>query len=272
MLSLRHDEQSQLKATDRSFANTSFRPFSWNGNNHIWDRSSTSSIPGNVTATYKDGKTANSTSSIAFNPYLKANGNCGPMQQPSYNNTATAQNCGFDSTSTIEIVPESRRDSVFAKGTWQATDSIQVFAGRLLAPGPDRAYRTERHLDFGGQGLEPVQQLRPSLPDRCQDANLTAASISYRTYDWGTRDSQTITESKNFVIGAEGEIGAWSFGTGLAWSQERDRRALHRRLHQERRVPQHAGQQPVQPVPAGWPAKRRHQEADRQLGVQRFDP
>jgi iron complex outermembrane receptor protein len=220
LLSLRHDEQSQLKATDRSFANTSFRPFSWNGNNYMWDRSSTSSIPGNVTATYKDGKTPTSTSSIAFNPYFNANGNCGPMQQPSYNNTATAKNCGFDSTSTIEIVPESRRDSVFAKGTWQATDNIQVFAeaaySRLDLTARIAPNATSISVAKGSNLYNNYVQ--PYLT-AAQDANLTAASISYRTYDWGTRDSQTITESKNFVIGAEGEIGAWSFGTGLTWSQ-----------------------------------------------------
>jgi iron complex outermembrane receptor protein len=220
MLSVRHDEQSQLKATDRDFANTSFRPFSWNGNNYMWDRSSTSSIPGNVSATYRNGVTPTSTSTIAFNPYLRANGNCGPMQQPSYNNTATAVNCGFDSTSTIEIVPESRRDSAFGKVTWRATDSIEVFAeaaySRLDLTARIAPNATSIAIAKGSNLYNTYVQ--PNLT-AAQDANLTAASVSYRTYDWGTRDSNTITESKNFVLGAEGDIGSWSFGTGLTWSQ-----------------------------------------------------
>ncbi|MYM85158.1 TonB-dependent receptor [Duganella sp. FT50W] len=220
LLSVRHDEQSQLKATDRSFANTSFRPFSWNGNNYIWDRSSTSSIPGNVNATYRDGRPNNATSTIAFNPYFNANGNCGPMQLPSYNNTATAQNCGFDSTSTIEIVPQSRRDSVFGKVTWRATDSIEVFAeaaySRMDLTARIAPNATSITIAKGSNLYN--NYVRPYLT-AAQDANLTSSTANYRTYDWGTRDSQTITESKNFVIGAEGDIGAWNFGTGLTWSQ-----------------------------------------------------
>ncbi|RZT10671.1 iron complex outermembrane recepter protein [Duganella sp. CF402] len=220
MLSMRHDEQSQVKATDRSFANTSFRPFSWNGNNYIWDRSSNSSVPGNVTATYKDGKSPTSTSSVAFNPYFNVNGNCGPMQRPQYANNATAQNCGFDSTATIEIVPESRRDSLFGKATWRATDSIDVFAEAAYSRYDLTARIAPNTASISvakGSNLYN-NYVRPYLSD-FQDANLTAAVINYRTYDWGTRNSQTITESKNFVVGAEGEIGSWNFGTGLTWSQ-----------------------------------------------------
>ncbi|MET0264146.1 MAG: TonB-dependent receptor [Duganella sp.] len=220
LLSLRHDEQRQLKATDRDFANSSFRPFSWNGQNYIHDRSSTSAVPGNVAATYRDGRTATSTSTIGFNPYLSATGACAPMNRPSYNNTATVQNCGYDSAATVEIVPESKRDSFFGKATFRATDSIEVFAeaaySRLDLTARIAPNATSIALPKGSQLYN--NYVRPYLT-AAQDANLTSAVTTYRTFDWGTRDSNTITEAKNLVLGAEGDVGAWNFGTGLTWSE-----------------------------------------------------
>ncbi|MET0321045.1 MAG: TonB-dependent receptor, partial [Duganella sp.] len=223
MLSARHDDQTGLKAADRDFARSSFIPFSWNGNRYVHDRSSTSSAPANVAVNYNDGVDAAGkavTSTVGFNPYLNRNGNCGPLNQPSYNNTATVTNCGFDSGSTVEIVPQSKRDSFFGKATYRATDSIEVFAeaaySRLdltasIAPNTASiaiAKGTPLYNTYVAPYLTPYQI-----------ANMTTASASYRTFDWGNRDSNTITESKNFVLGAEGDIGAWNFGTGLTWSQ-----------------------------------------------------
>ncbi|MEV4779029.1 TonB-dependent receptor [Burkholderia sp. LMU1-1-1.1] len=220
LLSARHDENSRVKATDREFANSSFLPFSWNGQNYIHDRSSTSAVPGNVAATYRDGRTPTSTSSIGFNPYRNINGQCGPMNQPQKNNTATVQNCGFDSAATVEIVPASKRDTVFAKGTAKVGESFEVFAEAAYS----RMDLTARIApNTASIALAKGSQLynnyvRPYLT-AAQDANLTSATASYRTYDWGTRDSQTITEAKHLVLGTEGEIGAWSVGAGLTWSE-----------------------------------------------------
>jgi len=217
MLSVRHDEQGGLKATDRDFARSSFVPFTWNGQRYVHDRSSTSSAPGNVAVRYTENG-ANKT--LGFNPYLLQNGNCGPLNQPSYNNTATVTNCGFDSGATVEIVPQSKRDSFFGKATFRATDSIEVFAeaaySRLDLTASIAPNTASIAVAKGSQLYN--NYVRPYL-STAQDANFSSASVSYRTFDWGTRDSNTITESKNFVIGAEGDIGAWSFGTGLTWSQ-----------------------------------------------------
>jgi len=220
LLSLRHDEQTRLKATDRSFANSSFLPFSWNGQNYVHDRSSTSAVPGNVAATYLDGVTAKSTSTVGFNPYRNINGACGPMNQPSYNNTATVQNCGYDSAATVEIVPQSKRDTLFGKATFKATENIEVFVeaaySRLDLTARIAPNTASIALPKGSSLYN--NYVRPYLTT-AQDAGLTSAVATYRTYDWGTRDSNTITESKHLVLGAEGDIGAWAFGTGLTWSQ-----------------------------------------------------
>lgn len=223
MLSARHDEQTQLKATDRNFANSSFLPFSWNGQNYIHDRSSTSAVPANVGVNYNDGvdaagKAINKT--IGFNPYRNINGACAPMNRPSYNNTATVQNCGYDSAATVEIVPKSQRDSFFGKATWKATDSIELSleaAYSRLDLTASIAPNTASIAIAKGSSLYNTY-VRPYLTT-AQDANVTSTTATYRTYDWGNRNSQTITESKNLVLAAEGDLGAWNFGTGLTWSQ-----------------------------------------------------
>src|SRR5450830_483625 len=72
LVSYRHDDQQQLKATDRDFAKTAYLPFSANGNNYVFDCTSGSTVPANVTTSIKDKTLAG----ITFNPYLLANGKC----------------------------------------------------------------------------------------------------------------------------------------------------------------------------------------------------
>ena len=215
LLSYRKDEQTQLKATDRSFANTAYVPYSWNGNNYIYDRTSAATVPANVSATFTGGAAP-----IGFNPYLKRNGNCAPLNQVSLSNTALVQNCGFDYVQTVEIVPESKRDSFFGKATFQATDGIQLFAEAAYSRLDLTARIAPNTASVSIAKNSPLYNtyVRPYLSD-VQDATVRAVTASYRTYDWGSRASQTITDSKNLVLGAEGDIGKWNFATGLTWSQ-----------------------------------------------------
>jgi hypothetical protein len=74
LAAFRHDQQSQIKSTGREFAKTAYIPFDFRGNHYIYDRTSTATIPANVTATFN-----NSIPSIGFSPYLKKNGNCPDM-------------------------------------------------------------------------------------------------------------------------------------------------------------------------------------------------
>ncbi|RFP11703.1 TonB-dependent receptor [Duganella sp. BJB488] len=213
----RHDEQSPVKATDRSFASTSYIPFNYNGHNYIYDRTSPAAAPANVGVTFNKGLAP-----IGFSPYLAQNGSCPKQTYVSLNNTADTRNCSFDSTPAVEISPQNKRDSFFSKAQYKASDDITVFAEMALsrldltariaqniapftiAPGSDR-YNT---------------YVLPYLTAE-QAANVKQVSGSYRTYDWGTRDSQTVTDAQHLVIGADGEIGAWSFGTGLTWSRNK---------------------------------------------------
>jgi len=216
LMSYRKDDQKQLKATDRDFASTAYVPFSWNGKNYVYDRTSPAAIPANVSATFNTP----GSSPIGFNPYQKKNGSCAPMNQLALSNTALVQNCGFDFVQTIEIVPENTRDSLFGKATFKATDSINVFVEAAFS----RLDLTARiapntaSVSIAKNSALYNSYVRPNITD-AQHNDIKSVTASYRTYDWGTRDSNTITDSKNLVLGAEGEIGAWSFNSGLTWSK-----------------------------------------------------
>ncbi|GGB85469.1 TonB-dependent receptor [Massilia buxea] len=212
----RHDERVQLKATDREFAKTAYVPFGLNGTNYIYDRTSAATVPANVAVTFNDPKLP----SIGFSPYLKKNGNCPTLNFVSLANTATTQNCAFDFASTIEIVPQSKRDTFFSRGAFKLTEGVQLFAEVSLSRFDLTARIAPNTAPFtiaAGSEMFNTNVLPYLTP--AQAASVKTVSGNYRTYDWGTRDSQTITEAQHFVVGAKGDLGAWAFDTGVTWSR-----------------------------------------------------
>lgn len=215
LASYRRDEQDQVKATDRSFGSTAYRPFQHNGTNYIYDRTSSATIPANVTVQFN-----NRIPSIGFSPYLKENGNCPELSYVSINNNAAVQNCAFDYASTIEIVPENKRDSLFLKGTVKLNNAWTAFTDMAYSRFDLTARIAPNVAPFSIplNSANYTTYVAPYLTET-QRANIRSVSGLYRTYDWGTRDSQTITESKHFVAGLEGDVAGWSTTTALTWSQ-----------------------------------------------------
>ena len=216
LASYRRDEQDQIKATDRDFANTAFRSFSRNGNQYIYDTTSTSTVPANVSVAFRNG-----VAPIGFSPYLLQNGRCPSMNVESINNNGTtARNCTFDYVQTIEIVPENKRDSFFVKGTKKLGENFEAFADVAYSRFDLTARIAPNTAPFTiAQGSSQFNQYVAPYLTAQQAANVDRVSGSYRAYDWGTRDSQTITESKHAVAGIEGEVAGWSVNSALTWSE-----------------------------------------------------
>ncbi|MGK5080225.1 TonB-dependent receptor [Janthinobacterium sp. HLX7-2] len=211
LVSYRHDEQEKLRATDRSFANTSYVPFSRNGKNYVWDRTSTSASPAGATVAFKDN------TATAFSPYLKQNGNCA---EHSYVTLSNSNACGFDTGSTVEIVPQSKRDSLFVKGTYKLNDNLNAFAEMALSRF-DLTARIAANpvpISIAKNSALYNTYVKPYLTPAQQD-NIKSVTANYRSTDWGLRSSTTITDTKHLVLGVEGELGAWNFESGLTWSQ-----------------------------------------------------
>ncbi|MGK5053889.1 TonB-dependent receptor [Janthinobacterium sp. RB2P8] len=214
LVSYRHDEQSKLRATDRTFADSSYLKFARGGKNYIWDRTSTSAAPAGATVAYKTKDSV----STAFTPYYLQNNKTCPDGFDL--TTSNARACGFDTGSTVEIVPQSKRDSLFTKGTYKLNDNLNAFAevaysrfdltARIAAnPIPiSIAKDSALYNTYVSPYLTPAQR-----------ADVKSVTANYRTTDFGLRASNTITETKHMVLGVEGELGAWNFESGLTWSQ-----------------------------------------------------
>ncbi|MCF8167510.1 MAG: TonB-dependent receptor [Rhodoferax sp.] len=223
----RKDRNTQLKATDRSFGQTAYLPFEKDGKSYIYDRTSTLAVPANASVVFKtlQGEAASSRlPSYTFNPYQKANGKCAPMNVMSLNNASTAtsvtQNCAFDFVNTIEIYPENYRDSLFLTGQFKINDKVRLFS--------DLAYS---RLDLTARiAANPVPisiPLTSSLYSTYvlpfltanQASHVNTVTANYRAQDFGTRDSQTVTDAKHFVVGAEADVGNWNLNGAFVWSQ-----------------------------------------------------
>jgi len=222
LVSYRHDDQSQIRATDREFAKTSYVPFQYNGTNYIYDRTSPAAIPANVTVAFNNPNLEGA----AFSPYLRENGNCPELHVPSLTNTATIQNCSFDFVTQVEIVPENKRDSLFLKGTMKVGDNVQLFSDIAYSRFDITARIASNTAPFTivpnsamyNQYVLPSMTAQYLTPAQLA-SGVKTVSGNYRTYDWGTRDSRTITESKHAVVGAEIDVANWSVNTALTWSQ-----------------------------------------------------
>ena len=215
--SYRHDERKRMVATDRDFAATSYLPFSRNGTNYVMDRTSASSIPANVSVAFND-KT-----STSFNPYANSHGgNCAPLNFLQAANTATAKNCGFNSAPYVDIVPENKRDSFFGKATFKLNDDVRLFAETALSRLDLTARIAPNTAPISIATTSPYYStyVQPYLTP-AQQAQIKTITANFRTLDFGTRDSNTITDSTHLVVGAEGDVGAWSFNTGLTWSRNK---------------------------------------------------
>lgn len=217
MATYRHDDQKQLKATDREFARTSYIPFTYDGRSYIYDRTSTSLTPANVDIQFN---TAANMTGIGFNPYQKKNNNCGDMNVVSLFNDAFNTKCAFDFVQTVEIVPESKRDSFFATGRYKINDSLTAYADASIA----RFDLTARIAPNPVSVPIPIgsalynQYVLPYLT-AAQAAQVRTATAAFRANDWGTRDSQTITNVNHYVAGLEGEAFGWDFNTGATFSK-----------------------------------------------------
>ena len=214
LLTYRHDDQQQLMAPQREFGKTAYIPFQYDGKNYIYDRTSTSTAPGNANLSFS-GMPA-----MAINPYFKANNKCAERNFLYLANDATTQYCSFDFAAQVEIVPESKRDSAFASGRLKISDNLTAFADMSLGRFDLTARIASNPVSVSIPKNSPLynQYIRPFITDAQHNA-LTTVTSPYRTIDWGTRDSRTVTDVKHGVLGLEGNGFGWDFGTGVTYSK-----------------------------------------------------
>ena len=227
--SYRHDEQKRLASGDRDFSKSAYLPFSYEGKNYIYDRTSTSADPANAQVTFT---TASGLSSYSFSPYRKANNNaCAPNNVYSLNNTIAATNttatagtamCAFDYVTTIDVYPESTRDSLFLSGEFKLSESAKLFSDiaftRLdliarIAPNPVPVAIPTSSALYN-------TYVKPYLTT-AQQAGVNQVTALYRATDFGPRTSETVTDASHIVVGGDFTAAGWDISSGLTWSRNK---------------------------------------------------
>ncbi len=234
-VSYSHDSQDQLKASDRDFAKTGMISFEKNGRDLYFFNGSGNAIPGNARIKYTDGtlltdedgnnvldgdgNTILKEFSRTFNPYAAENGSCAP------NNSAIFDECFFDYTSTIEIIPESERDSLFLQGNYKLNEDMTAFASLNLsdysmttriAPYPTGWVRLPNDATIVVDNVVPHMTAD-------ELAALAAGTLTvdgrWRALPAGNRTTEWNTKSTHIVAGVEGQWNEIDFNAALTSSK-----------------------------------------------------
>ena len=209
VLGFNHQEQEQLASIDRDFAKTGLISVKHpDGGSGLFFNGSGNAIPGNATAIYTDMAKVDDPAtefderrtSYAFNPYQQANGVCAP------DNSQIGNTCFFDYTTTIEIVPESERDSLFLNGHYQVNDALTAFATLVYTD----SVMTSRIAPYP-TGNVPVpidsalvdEYVIPFLT-QAQADNLIGVTGTWRALPADPRTTEYNSDATHFVLGFEG--------------------------------------------------------------------
>jgi len=199
-----HERQDQLAAVDRDFAKSGFVFFKHDGQQLYFQNSSANAVPGNAYV-YTPGFGSLLRN---FNPNALANGGvCAAQTTPS------GETCRFDYTSTLEVLPESTRDSASLNGKVNFSENLQGFATVLasqyqmiarIAPYPTG----EISLPLDSQLV--MDEVYPYLTaaELSQVGEVTGA---WRAAPAGNRTTEYQIDSLNLTFGLEGSAGSFDY-------------------------------------------------------------
>lgn len=215
------EDQEELKAIDRDHSRTGIINFNHNGNDLVYVADSQNAIPANAYLEFADETFYN------FNPYRAANGQCGPNNAPVTTVTEAGSNlvCGFDFTSTLEIIPEYERDNFLLGGLFEVSDDAEVYTTisysefetiSRIAPYPT--------LGFGlpTDGILFQTEVYPHLPAdiqaRVDNGEVTSSIGQWRVLPGGNRTSEFSTDSLFVDLGIRGEWEDISYDLSVNYS------------------------------------------------------
>lgn len=217
-LSASHQDQERMKASQREFAKTGIINFNdpKTGTPLQFFNGSSRSIPPNVTIRYKDA--AGKSKSVNVNPYLKINGKC-----PAAHVDLGDGQCYFDYTSSVEISPEIKRDSVYASGRLKLGNSgFTAFSEISLNDAHIYATIAPYPAEFSLAKSSPLfgKYIQPYLTAQ-QLSGMTSATVKYRLQDMGGRAYDYASKTTNIVAGVEGDVAGWTVNSAFTFSRNK---------------------------------------------------
>ncbi|MGH6624671.1 MAG: TonB-dependent receptor plug domain-containing protein, partial [Burkholderiaceae bacterium] len=214
--SLGYQKQQALRAIDRDFARTAYRPEQGiNGLNplvfpsNVFDRST--------------GRILNPTAAAGCLPPTAI-----PTRVFGGNFEADALACGYDFAAAIDLLPEIERTSALVRGTWRLNADLDLFAEALLgrnrleaaiAPNPIPPMTAFGPLRYPAGG--------PYYPTAFAAANGLAGDlmISFRATELGPRTNTTTSDTQRYVLGAEGRVAGWDYNVAAVYNANQQENA-----------------------------------------------
>jgi iron complex outermembrane receptor protein len=220
LFSYSHDVQNQLMASQRAVSRRGgLLPVMINGQPAILDQTSSNSLPGNV---YLD-------SGLSFNPYFDLNSNCGT--NPAV--FASGTKCRTNYAATVQDVPGSKRDSIYASDHFRLNSNNTLFAEAMWSKYDMTAAFAPpaQPMGLGTNDLpgRPLDILWNKYVVPFQTANgdtSTGGQMRYRAFEAGGRTDMWETVAKHVVVGAEGTAMDWDYNASLTFSSNQDQDKL----------------------------------------------
>lgn len=216
MLTLSHDERTQLNATSRNFSKTGRVFFQHNGQSYRKQQFSVSPIPAN--ALNDNGE--------LISPYQRTNGACPDKTfrviEPYTDGGVDYVDdyCGFDFVGELEIYPIRKRDSAMASLTKRLGDH-ELFAD-ILASRTELVSRTAPV-----PGAIEIPASSPLFAQYLAPVGITQDTLAfYRLFDLGKRESTDKPTFFAFAVGSRGLVADWDYNATLAHSQSKANSSL----------------------------------------------
>lgn len=210
LLAYSHEEQKELNAAQREFARSGVHPFSHNGKAYTLYESATNTTPSSVTLGLKtpltgpDGKPV---TALTISPNYLKDGSCAPNTV--LTTVGLNKACQFDYASTVQLIPISKRDSLFLSGNLRLNPDTTLF-GEFV---DSRFQLKERHAPVAqalGLSLsDPLyaSYVAPVLSKVGIDpANVLKATTNNRFADAGGRSDLFKTHAQHLALGVEGTV------------------------------------------------------------------
>jgi iron complex outermembrane receptor protein len=224
-VSYSHDEQKALNATQRDFAKSGVQKFTHNGKQYATWQTSINSTPANVEVVTADDDIVLNTD------LLNKNGCTAP------NTFARSGACRFDYAATVQLLPELKRDSVFANGTLKLGKDTTMFSELVLSKFTNTARYAPAAQPLTVFSTDPVSGVKtinnnyigaynssvaPLLAGQgINAADATDAFLYYRGADAGGRTDEYRTDAIHFVVGVDSSYAGWDVGAAFTHSQNK---------------------------------------------------
>ncbi|MEJ6000802.1 TonB-dependent receptor domain-containing protein [Paucibacter soli] len=210
LLSYARDEQKELNAADRDFGKSGIVPFTHEGKAYSLYESARNTTPASVTLGLKTpvtGPNNASVSAITFSPNYLKDGKC--ASNTVLTTVLLDKACQFDYASTVQLVPISKRDSLFLSGNWRIGKDTNLFMEGVAS----KFSLKERHAPVAQAiGLNLADPLYASYvaPYLAQfgidPVNVNKATTNNRFVDAGGRSDLFETQARHLAVGIEGVL------------------------------------------------------------------